>query len=377
MKRLGTLLGAIIFLFVISTGAWAAPPAKDVNCDLPCINSFEIEDGAVDTADIADGAVTNAKVTGPISRGNLETASNVVVVAQSGGDFATISAALAAITPSAANPYVIDVMPGTYTENVTMKSYVHLRGAGRDVTTIQPSSGNVITLNSLTDVTVSGLTISGGKDGIFCDSTSVTITNNTFTGVSDEGVDMRNCSSVITGNIFDGNGYGGIYNNSAGDGAVITQNIFRNNGVIALRNDSHATIEGNTFSGNDYGIYMYVGSGTVTGNNFDGNLSYGMYIENSPSLVISGNTVTTSGVGLDISDSAITISGNTIIGNTTGLYTWGASPQMILHNRITGNTTTDIAMWNSPHVSYNVYDTTSGSATPVGAYNLKSNGTAW
>jgi hypothetical protein len=88
-----------------------------------------------------------------------------VVVAASGGDFTTIQEALASIEPTKANPYVIDVMPGKYrARNLQMKSYVHLRGAGRNVTTISHYSTpatNVLELIGLQDVTISGFTFLG------------------------------------------------------------------------------------------------------------------------------------------------------------------------------------------------------------------------
>lgn len=55
----------------------------------------------------------------------------VVTVAASGAMYTTITAALASITDAAINkPYVVQLAPGTYVENVTLKAYVSLTGQG-------------------------------------------------------------------------------------------------------------------------------------------------------------------------------------------------------------------------------------------------------
>ena len=57
---------------------------------------------------------------------------NTLVVAKSGGDYATIQGAIDAITDNAANkPYVVLIHPGTYTEDITMEDFVSLDGVGR------------------------------------------------------------------------------------------------------------------------------------------------------------------------------------------------------------------------------------------------------
>jgi autotransporter-associated beta strand protein len=62
---------------------------------------------------------------------------NVIVVAKSGGDFTTITAARNSITDnSATNPYLIYVAPGIFNERVTMKPFVDIEGAGELATKI-------------------------------------------------------------------------------------------------------------------------------------------------------------------------------------------------------------------------------------------------
>lgn len=79
-------------------------------------------------ADGADGAAGPAG--GAIAR--------EITVGTSGADFTSVSAALASITPSSGNRYLIHVGPGTYTEvgGIDLPAYVDLEGAGRDLTTI-------------------------------------------------------------------------------------------------------------------------------------------------------------------------------------------------------------------------------------------------
>jgi hypothetical protein len=90
---------------------------------------------------------------------------NVIHVAKSGADFATIQGAVDSISDATVtNPYLVWVAPGVYNEAVTLKPFVHLQGAGREATIVTStldssgwySSSGTITLES--NVSVRDLT---------------------------------------------------------------------------------------------------------------------------------------------------------------------------------------------------------------------------
>ncbi len=67
---------------------------------------------------------------------------NVIVVAKSGGQFTTIQGAIDSITgASNENRFLVWVAPAIYEERITIPSYVTVRGAGKDLTTIKATGG--------------------------------------------------------------------------------------------------------------------------------------------------------------------------------------------------------------------------------------------
>jgi hypothetical protein len=85
--------------------------------------------------------------------------SNLIIVAKSGGDYASIQSAINSISDAAAdNPYLVWVAPGVYEEQVTMAPYVHLQGAGQGATIITTSGSSaalyLAAYTSLRDLTV-------------------------------------------------------------------------------------------------------------------------------------------------------------------------------------------------------------------------------
>lgn len=91
----------------------------------------------------AEGDVT---ITGDLTvqgAANIPNYAQTVVVAKSGGDFATIQAAIDSITDATATkPYLVWAAPGVYSEAVTLKPFVHLQGAGQEATVITSNAGN-------------------------------------------------------------------------------------------------------------------------------------------------------------------------------------------------------------------------------------------
>lgn len=111
------------------------------------ISTDDILQNAVTGNIIAAGAVTNDKIqVGTITKDRLAFTvdsakyANLVIVAKSGGDFTSpIDAINSVTTASAANPFVVKVMPGVYdlgTSSLQMKEYVSLEGSGEDSTVI-------------------------------------------------------------------------------------------------------------------------------------------------------------------------------------------------------------------------------------------------
>jgi hypothetical protein len=316
-----------------------------------------------------------------------------IVVAESGGDYTTVSAALSAITPSATAPYVIDIMPGTYVENITMKDYIHLRGAGREITTIKAATTTAatITVSDYKDHTaISGLTITGGKYGVYIYLASPTISGNRITGhtatIYDEG-----SLSMITGNEISGGTYG-IHGN--GSWAMVSGNMITRGLTAGIYNEGGSPmISGNTISKNDGTGILNGGTSAgrqimITGNLIENNQGNGITNDHNAAPAISGNTITRNGRhGIENDNSSPVISGNTIMGNVfCGIYNYyDYTSPTILYNRITDNNIAKLSGYAdiyvadqffemTPKISFNVYDTITGTKG-VGMYNINSDGT--
>jgi parallel beta-helix repeat protein len=260
------------------------------------------------------------------------------------------------------------VGPGVYYENIVWPSTqgIHLTSEfGPDTSIIDgDSTGRVIGIATGVDSTtiVSGFTIRNGYlpntndrgAGVYCESSSPTITNN-----------------VITDNSVPGYGGGvacGVNSSPAITNNVITGNTIRGacgGGIVCLGNSS-PTITGNTVSENGGGFHDGARGGgiaccdssspVITGNNITGNYGHGagggIYCESSSLPTITNNVITGNstgscmcawiGGGIACCDSSSpVITDNTIAGNY-GNFGGGIgcanSEPLITDNTITGNT---------------------------------------
>ncbi len=128
---------------------------------------------------------------------------HVVVVAKSGGDYTTITDAMNDISPSSSDSYLVWVAPGLYQEQVTVKSYVHMHGAGMYTTQIDStSSGNQNDSTSATvilpaDAQLSAMevrnssTMSDGVAVYVDEGNNMTMLSNVYANTSESGGDRH------------------------------------------------------------------------------------------------------------------------------------------------------------------------------------------
>jgi len=274
----------------------------------------------------------------------------------------------------------VEVAPGTYYENITMKSDVVIQGAGAgddpSIHSIIDGGGTgtvvtAITVDSAAKLDGFKITHGGGGQGggMYNDESSPTVSNCIFSGNSSgDGGGMKNfrSSPTVTNCTFSGNSAtsdgGGMYNDESSP--TVTNCTFSGNSASDLsgegeegggmyNDESSPTVTNCTFSGNSAdsaggGMYNYDSSPTVSNCTFSGNSSQdggGMYNYSftSPTVTncaFSGNLAYYGG-GMYNDDSSPTVSNCTFSGNSAfyggGMYNNDSSPTVI-NCTLSGNT---------------------------------------
>lgn len=225
MKKLALAAVAIIMLVLPSAifaenpgmGVIAEERTERVDADYSLqVQIDTLKTGTVDAIDFLQTQINTVKP------------SNRVIVAKNGGDFTSIAAALDAISPSRENPYLIEVMSGSYVEPpLIMKTYVQIRGSGRRVTHVNCPS--IVIDSSARFVAISDISFAGPGDiGILIDSVDspIDINDNTIRNFG-VGIKVVNSNQVhIANNNIRGVGTGVL---CASGSPNILYNNFTNN----------------------------------------------------------------------------------------------------------------------------------------------------
>jgi hypothetical protein len=321
------------------------------------------------TALETEGVAGVAGVAGPAGAAGVdaESPARVVWVADDGtGDYLLLSEALAAITATAAKPYVIKIAPGTYTETtpVVLKNHVDVEGSGQDITTINCacSSNNFDAFTAVMSATaitaeIRHLTISNTGSNNF----SFGLYTN---GVTNGSFSMLHVTATATG----GTKSFGVFNDfssspsmdnvtATATGGTDNRGVYNYYQSSPTMNNVTATATGGTTS---YGVYNHFSSSpsmdNVTATATGSTNNYGVYNESSSPSMDNVTATATGGTN-----------------NNYGVYNGDSSSPTIRNSSITG--TTNSIRDSSSSSSSQVADTalggvvTGGGFTCVGVYD--------
>lgn len=216
-------------------------------------------------------------------------------------EYPTIQAAIDAASPGD----VVLVAPGTYTESITLKSGVTVRGSGADVTVIDGSRvRDAVLAREIAESTITGFTIIGGRlSGIRNDRSSMIIENNIIHGGSTGSVvfDGSDGVSLVRNNVITNTRGSGIL--GIGTPVTIVNNVIIRNGSSGIEFwGSPITVTNNTIANNSgSGIVLRANtSATITNNVITGNVDYGICSASQSNIIsISYNDVWGNGVYYD------------------------------------------------------------------------------
>ncbi|MBU6335873.1 MAG: hypothetical protein KGS47_15910, partial [Chloroflexi bacterium] len=247
---------------------------------------------------VVTGANSTDRVTN-IERLQFTDRAVLLVGAQVGSSYTTIAQGIAAASAGD----VVRVLPGTYSENLTVTKALTLQGAGSATdptanTLLAPASGTALTI-SASDVTVDKLRIVGASN----------------TAVSNVGIYSNSVISNLTLSnlVVTNHGYGITIHNNAVISGLVMANVSAVANQIGLRSATSGaantvTISNSAFDNNDYGWMINATSARTTNQNdfqnvtvsnttFNNNRFKGLYAEKLHNATFTDITVDGSGYG--------------------------------------------------------------------------------
>lgn len=203
-------------------------------------------------------------------------------------DYWTIQEAVDAADPSGGD--TVQVMIGTYNENVVVSKSLILQSDDKDRTIIDDGGSGIVVLATMDNVTIRGFTIQGGSTGVLLNGNNSTVTDNRIRNVGSRAIEL---SAYTTGNTISSNtiedvgesvAYG-IYLGLSAD------NTISNNTIESMGGDKYA-----------YGIYLDLSTGNTISSNLIKSVSagcaYNIYFHSSSSNIVINNTLSACDFGL-------------------------------------------------------------------------------
>ena len=146
---------------------------------------------------------------------------------------------------------VVVVEPGTYRENITLKTQVAVVGRETARTRLQPQTASdpTVQISVANDLQFSGFTLTGASIGVSVSaSLSIRITNVVFVSASEAAIDVINSEVDVANNVFFDNAIAVRRNTNV----EISSNIFRSNDVTITSTivDNNTSVEANCWSNN-------------------------------------------------------------------------------------------------------------------------------
>ena len=296
---------------------------------LHLIGDLRIQDGTHGAGKVlTSDALGNASW----SKVNIYGDNTIVVDAAGSGDFLTISAALNSVSPTAENPVTILIKPGTYFEEVVLKSHVRLVGEDENNVMItgwadaMPGLNGYVygmLLNTVTDVLVRNLTIRSNSSsdpylefGVWMIGSEARFENVHIKGdfasflMLYRGIKAENSTvEFINGSILDTDTRSIELLNS--EARVINSKLSSSTIHIEVENGSHLELANTLLSGGGEGVNIKNGgSAKLIGNQFENNW---IGVNNYGRLLMSGNHIrSTASAGVSNNSNA-TITGNYFI----------------------------------------------------------------
>jgi len=237
----------------------------------------------------------------------------------------------------------IEVSPGTYAGNFTIRIAITLIGLDKSTTIIDGNKANHTIGVSADNVRISGFTIRNGDKGIYVRRSTGTIIDNNILSNCNASVYISygSLGATVSGNTISNNlEYGVRLYNTTGN--TITGNTVSNNrdGISLGSFTRSNTIAYNTGTRNEFGIRVYNSTGNTIESNIITNNDHGLYVfSNATGNTIRSNLLSSNKYGFQLIDSGNNfLRTNTISSNENNFWVYGENLGDFIQDIDTSNT---------------------------------------